>query len=95
MSAPDPSIDRVGDALVATLYQDALRELALAFGRANKTAALFTLAAIERDLVRRAEAFPHLLASPQIDEETTERVIVRISTALAEIQRAVEDMSIQ
>jgi hypothetical protein len=95
MSAPDPSSERVGEALVATLLQDALKEVAVAFGRANKTAALFTLAAVERDLVSRAEAFPDLLAAPRVTRDTTDRVIARISIVLADVQRLVEGMSIQ
>lgn len=95
MSAPNRSSDRVGEALVTTLLQDALKELALAFGRANKMAALFTLAAIERNLVSRVEAFPDLLATPRVTRDTTDRVIARISSALAEVHRAVEEVSIQ
>jgi hypothetical protein len=95
MSASTPSSDRVGEALIARLLQDALKDLALAFGRANKTATLFTLAAIERDLVARAEAYPGLLATPQVSPDTINRVIARVSALLAEVQRAVEDLSIQ
>jgi hypothetical protein len=95
MTAPPPSCDRIADALLAMLLQDAVRDLALAFGRANKTAALFTLAAIEHELVARAEAFPGLLASPRVTHEATGRVIARISSVLADVQRAVEDISIQ
>jgi hypothetical protein len=95
MAPPSPSPDRVSEALVTVLLQDAMRDLALAFARSNKTASLFTLAAIERDLVARAEAFPGLLASPRVARETTDRVIARLSAVLANVQRAVEDMSIQ
>ena len=57
--------DRVADTYVAALLQEALMEVAMAFARANKTAALFTLASVERDLIARAEAFPAVMASPQ------------------------------
>jgi len=95
MSASDPNSDRLGEALIARLLQDALKELAMAFGRANKTATLFTLAAIEHDLVARAEAFPDLLSSPRVTCDTTRRVIARVSAVLADIQHVVEDLSVQ
>jgi len=95
MKRPAPSSDRLCDKYVATLLLDALREVTVAFARSNKTAALLTVAAIERDLIARVEAFADLIASPPVTPATTERIVARISTAMDDVQRAAEDVSIQ
>lgn len=87
--------DRVGDTYVAALLQEALIEVAVAFARANKTAALFTLASIERDLIARAEAFPAAMTSPPMPSALTRRIVARIAAALGEVQRAAEEASVQ
>jgi hypothetical protein len=89
------SSDRVDETFLARLLLEALKEVSLAYARTNKTAALFTLAAIERDLIARAEAFPGLLASPPMPRATTDRMVMRIAAALGDIQRAAEDVSVQ
>jgi hypothetical protein len=89
------SSDRIADALVAALLLDALREVAAAYARANKTAALFTIATIERDLMARAEAFPDQIASPSVGRETADRILARIASAIGDVQRAAEDITVQ
>jgi hypothetical protein len=95
MKPPRLSSDLIGDTLVATLLLDALKEVAVAYARANKTAALFTLAAIERDLIARAEALPDVIVAPAVGRTDTDRVVARIATAMGDVQRAAEDVSVQ
>ena len=89
------SSDRIADTLVSALLLDALREVATAYARANKTAALFTIATIERDLMARAEAFPGQLASPAVWRETADRILARIASAIGDVQRAAEATTVQ
>jgi hypothetical protein len=95
MPQPRFSSDRIADALVAALLLDALREVATAYARANKTAALFTIATIERDLMARAEAFPEVIGSPSLRRETADRILARIASAIGDVQRAAEDITVQ
>jgi hypothetical protein len=95
MQHPHLSPERIADTLVATLLLDALREVASAFARTNKTAALFTIAAIEHDLMARAEAFPDLIASPVVGRAAADRVLTRIASAISDVQRAAEDITVQ
>ena len=85
----------MADAYVSALLQEALLEVAVAFARTNKTAALFTLAAVERELIARAEAFPGAIASPALPNALARSIVARIGTVLAEVQRAAEGASIQ
>jgi hypothetical protein len=95
MQHPNLNSDRFADTLVAALLLDALREVATAYARANKTAALFTIATIERDLMARAEAFPELIASPSVGPQAAERILARIASAIGDVQRAAEETSVQ
>ena len=94
MTNPPIDPDRVGDTLLTTMLAAALKEIAVAFARANKTAALFTLAAIERELLMRAEEFAAQLASPSLPEDTRARIAAAIVATMSDVQRAAEDASL-
>src|SRR5262245_38112216 len=95
MNKPRFDPDRLGDTFVATLLIHALKEVATAYARANKTAALLTIGAIERELMIRAEEFPTALASPRMPTRTRSRITTQIAAALGEVQRAAEEASLQ
>jgi hypothetical protein len=95
MQSSPLSADRIADMLVVTLLLDALLEIASAFARTNRMAALLTIAAVERDLMARAEAFPALFVSPSFERATMDRVLTRIANAIGDVRRAADDITVQ
>jgi len=95
MSRPYVDPDRLGDTFIATLLTDALKEVATAFARSNKTAALLTISAIEREILGRVEGLPGALASPRLPRTTRSRVLAQVAAAMSDAQRAAEETSLQ
>ncbi len=76
------------------LLSDALKEVAIAFARNNKTAAASTLATIERQLIARTQALPGVLIRPVLRPKTRARLIARLANAMSAAERAVEGVAL-
>ncbi len=95
MKAPQVDLEPLTDGLVVRLLTDALQHMAVAFALANKTAVLFTIANIERDLTAQIDALAESLGSSDLIPIVRARVQAKVATVLSGVQREVENAWLQ